>query len=423
MKIAHVGPPRARLGGPAGYLWELARVAQPDERFTVTFPPEAPPKPAPPQLSVLDRGRIALGRAKRQLVGAPRFTRPELADLTRPGGAAALLFADAETDLLADVAPSLESALIDADVLFAHEAWTADALLARRRPDQKVWLFVHAPFPVGLYLVWSFGRPDLPWETIAALPDVQAATAREIATWRAVDRLILPCREAGDEFLRIDPRFADPLARAEFLASGAAGPERQFPTEDRAALRQRFGLPQDQPVGFFLGNDQPYRGLDALLAALPALPALGGRGVVAVAGPERERLPRHPRLLALGRVTAVADLLAAVDFVINVNRFSLFDLSTIEALAAGRPLLLHGTGGNRSFAELGAGCRSFSGLEPETIARELDAMFALSSPELAQLGADSLRCWREHLTPDRWWQRHAELYADAESDFVETLLE
>lgn len=416
MRVAHVGPPRARLGGPAGYLWELARVATPDPRFTVTFPPTAPPRPGAAAPGLGTRARQALGKAKRRLLGPPVFDRPELAELARPGGAAAALLATSEGELHAEVAASLDAALPAADVLFAHEAWTAERLLARRRPGQEVWLFLHAPFPLALFQVWSFGRPDLAWETIAALPDVAAAVGRELATMRAVDRLILPCREAGDEFVRIDPRFAEPLRATEVLPTGAAGPERRFPAADREALRRRFGLPVHEPVALFLGNAQPYRGLDALLAALPALGA--GPGVVALAGPTGE-LPRHPRLRSLGRVAAVADLLAAVDFVINVNRFSLFDLSTIEALAAGRPVLLHESGGNRAFAALGAGSRMFPDLAPGTIAQALESWFALPAAELAALGEASARAWAEHLTPERWWQRHAELYARTAARRVE----
>lgn len=408
MKIAHVGPPRARTGGPAGYLWELARVAVPDDRFTVSFPDQAPPPLPTPPPSWVQSGRAALGKLKRGVFGPPTFRRHALEDLRRPGGAAAELLAAAETLSQAEVAPSLEAALVNADVLFAHDAWTADRLLAHRRAGQEVWLFVHAPFPLGLFLVWSFGRPDLPWQTIADLPDVRAAIERELATFQAVDRLILPCVEAGDEFLRFDPRFAEPLARAEFLPTGAAGPERRFPAEDRVRLRRRFGLPEAAPIALFLGNDQPYRGLDTLLAALPALAP--GPGLVAVAGPAPDRLPTHPRLRALGRVAAVADLLAAVDSVVNVNRFSLFDLSTIEALAAGSPLLLHATGGNRAFGRLGAGCRMFPDLAPETIARALDSLFRLDEFERQRLADASRACWVEHLSPAVWWRRHAELY-------------
>ena len=132
--------------------------------------------------------------------------------------------------------------------------------------------------------------------------------------------------------------------------------------------------------------------------------------MIAVAGPAPESLPRHPRLRALGRVADVASLLRAVDFVVNVNRFSLFDLSTIEAVEAGRPLLLHATGGNRTFRDLGAGCVMIPDLAPETVARGLTEMLSLPPERRDELGRASRACYEEHLTPAHLWTRHLDLY-------------
>src|SRR5262249_6788418 len=104
-------------------------------------------------------------------------------------------------------------------------------------------------------------------------------------------------------------------------------------------------------------------------------------------------------------------LLAAVDFVINVNRFSLFDLSTIEALEAGKPLLLHQVGGNVTFQQLGAGCVTVTDLEAPTIARGLSRMFQMSGRERDTLGRDSRHCYDRHLTLEAFWKRHSDLYA------------
>src|SRR5260370_3439269 len=65
---------------------------------------------------------------------------------------------------------------------------------------------------------------------------------------------------------------------------------------------------------------------------------------------------RRPPRSTLFPYTTLFRSLASVDFLINVNRFTLFDLSTIEAAQAARPLLLHAVGGNRTFERLGAGC-------------------------------------------------------------------
>jgi glycosyltransferase involved in cell wall biosynthesis len=189
---------------------------------------------------------------------------------------------------------------------------------------------------------------------------------------------------------------------------------RAHTTASVAEARARFGLPLDQPVGLFLGNREPYRGLDALLGGIAALeePRILP-GVIAVAGPERDSVPRSDRVRPLGRVEDVATLLTAVDFVINVNRFSLFDLSLVEALEAGVPLLLHDTGGNRAFARLGAGCVGIRDLSPATVADGLERMFASRPSDLALLADRSRACYAQHLTIEAFRHGHRALYASA----------
>jgi hypothetical protein len=132
-------------------------------------------------------------------------------------------------------------------------------------------------------------------------------------------------------------------------------------------------------------------------------------GIVAVAGCAPDQLPLHPRLHALGSVADVSDLLQTVDFVINTNRFSLFDLSLIEATHAAKPLLLHATGGNRTFAALGAGCRLIDDLQPKTVASGLTEFFVNGSTREA-MGERSRDCWLRSLTPRHLRDRHINLY-------------
>src|SRR4030095_13178690 len=136
---------------------------------------------------------------------------------------------------------------------------------------------------------------------------------------------------------------------------------------------------------------------------------------IAVAGPPTSKVPQHPRMRALGRVDDIAALFASVDFLINVNRFSLFDLSTIEAAEAGKPFLLHAVGGNRAFERIGAGCVMLRDLAPATVASGLTHMASLEQSMLLAMGRQSRECWERQLTPRHMWERHLALY-DAAAD-------
>ncbi len=299
--------------------------------------------------------------------------------------------------------PSLASAIADADLIYTHDLFSAESALAERRPGQQVWAMCHGVMPMGLYAAWSWGVPEADWRELVELPDVRASIEWETGVWRRVDGIVLPCPEAGDSYRQIDVRFSDVFARARFILSGASAP----PKAGGADLPGPRTA--DHRVGLYLGNPEPYRGLDALVAGIRALPA-DSNVTIAVAGPDPARLPAHPAIKALGRVEDVRSLLETVNFVINVNRFSLFDLSTIEAVEVGKPLLLHATGGNRAFERLGAGCMMLPDITPAAIAGGLARMAALDASALSALGRASRACWETQLTPQHMWQRHLDFY-------------
>ncbi len=391
-----------RTGGPAGYLLELRRQAHETDgggRHQVRFPElsSRPPVRRTPSPSI-DR----LRRWKRAILGPPRFYRPSPDEMRQERGIVDGLLTRATEDSVA-----LSQASFDhpADVYFVHDVLAVEAVKAKAG-DGEVWLMVHSPMPVGLYLAWNWGNPEYAWEEIASLPDVKRWIARELEVWRLADRVVLPCPEALDELVRVEPRFAEAAATVEYLLTGSSAENPALAAGNRAG----------EPQGLFLGNDQAYRGLDVLLKALALLPDRRDLpGQIAFAGPKVDSIPSHPRARRLGRVDDVPALLAGVDFLVNTNRFSLFDLSNIEAAAAGKPLLLHAVGGNKALARLGAGCRLYEPLEPKELATALVEMFSTSREVLSGLGARSRECYERHLTANAMWRRHLELYDKAES--------
>ena len=77
MNIAHIGPPMARRGGPAGYMLQLSQAA---ERYGngsahhLTFPRMAPPT-AVRRATRMQWAKAALRPLKRALLGPPTSIR------------------------------------------------------------------------------------------------------------------------------------------------------------------------------------------------------------------------------------------------------------------------------------------------------------------------------------------------------------
>src|SRR4051812_37090594 len=149
MIVAHVGPPLARTGGPAGYLYQLhsAATAKPSVRHEVRFP--AAKRAATPSSQRSDLWSV-LSRVKQMLFGKPEFYRPPLQELTARGGNIDRMMRELTAAIRADSEASLDAAA-DADVIVTHDSFSADAALARRRAGQRIWMMCHAVTPIGLY--------------------------------------------------------------------------------------------------------------------------------------------------------------------------------------------------------------------------------------------------------------------------------
>jgi len=412
--VAHIGPPIGARGGPAGYLKQLAAALDGHPAASNVLLPAPLAVPPAEHARTVSPVAVAARRIRRALFGPPRYYRPDMADVRRRGGALETLFTNALLAMRTENEASLTHALARrADVLFAHDLAAAEAALAARGTEQ-VWLMMHAPIPLGLYMAWSWGVPEIDWREILTFPDVRALIDRELDVCSQVDRIVIPCPEAIDELVRCDARFDLLRGRASYVMTGARRSQSTTPIGGRQA-RARFALPLDHPVGLFIGNQEPYRGLDRLVAGLATLDARAIPGTIAIAGPDPRTAPCGSRIRALGRVNDVAALFQAVDFVVNVNRFSLFDLSMIETLEAAKPLLMHATGGNRAFERLGAGCDMLADLETRTIADGLERMFTAPPAALTALGARSRACYDAHLTLDAFGRAHERLYATAQS--------
>lgn len=135
------------------------------------------------------------------------------------------------------------------------------------------------------------------------------------------------------------------------IDAAAFAPPNPDDPDERAQARARLGLDPQRPTALFLGRLVPVKGLDHLLAALPAAP--GWDLLVGGDGPERQRLGTPPGVRFLGQVGPALrrDLLLSCDLLV-LPSLKLPDGRTegsptviMEALAARCPIVASDVGG------------------------------------------------------------------------------
>jgi alpha-1,6-mannosyltransferase len=172
----------------------------------------------------------------------------------------------------------------------------------------------------------------------------------------------------------------------------------------RTETRARLGLP-DGPLAMFVGRFAKEKELDVLVRAWADVERTTDCTLVLVGdGPRRPLL----EALAAGRRRvrfvpyqtnreAIADTLAAADFVVAPSAFETFGLSALEALASGVPLLSTNRGATAEHV-LGSGAGLlFEAGEAAAIADGVRQMLRADLPALGRLGrahAEAHHDWR-----------------------------
>lgn len=129
-------------------------------------------------------------------------------------------------------------------------------------------------------------------------------------------------------------------------------------TGQKAALRKKLGLPEDLVIALYVGSGFKRKGVPQILRAMAELKRSGDSNVLFVAA-GRDRIANYQKCAAglgiadrtmfLGPRQDIADIYAASDFFVLPTLYDPFSNATLEALAAGLPVI---TSRNNGVAEL-----------------------------------------------------------------------
>jgi glycosyltransferase involved in cell wall biosynthesis len=241
------------------------------------------------------------------------------------------------------------------------------------------------------------------------VPSRRARRRQHLELLRLVDAVVVHTLQQREEIASAVPEVTE---RLHVIAHGGA--RAAMPSKgERARCRERLGVERDRPLLLFFGLIKPYKGLEDLVAAMPAVVARHPRALLLVAGeplmPLEEIEHRIARLGLSGHVAlrpgfvpsaelsthfVAADLLVAPYVSIGASGV------VVRAQEHGLPAVVTRVGGLPEFVEPDA-CgvvvppRSPAALA-DAICRALDDRAAL-----AQMGERAQRrIVREHAWPD-----------------------
>jgi glycosyltransferase involved in cell wall biosynthesis len=256
------------------------------------------------------------------------------------------------------------------------------ALTARRfRPDV---VYAHFLAPAGLWAVLAGGAP-----VVVTAHGQDAENARANGVLRRATELVV--RRASrvvtvSEWLRERLVETVPAAAAKTEVIDCGVDVERFRPRDQAAARAELGWRPATPAFLCVGSLTERKNVLRLARAFER--RREGSLAFVGDGPLRQALAGRPGIELAGAVPheRIPLWLAACDVLCQPSLVEPFGLATLEALAAGRPVVATSVGGPPEFVPLGAGVLVDPGDEDE-LARALGEAASLPCPNATGMEA------------------------------------
>ncbi|MBM3856939.1 MAG: glycosyltransferase family 4 protein [Verrucomicrobia bacterium] len=161
---------------------------------------------------------------------------------------------------------------------------------------------------------------------------------RELFSFERKTKIIANSQMVAREIIE---RFSISSNRIVVIPNGVPTPT-PITFEQRVALRKKWGMKENECVVLFVGSGWKRKGLET---ALQAVDRVGGSMSLWVAGKGKLRHKPSAALKLVGSIKDLSQLYAAADLFILPTVYDPFSNASLEALAAGLPVITSGANG------------------------------------------------------------------------------
>lgn len=231
------------------------------------------------------------------------------------------------------------------------------------------------------------------------------------------DALLFPCEEAMEAYYKTWPGFSSIIkGKAVYFAeTGALKSDVVTPAQ---ILRKSRQIPDDATVFLYIGRFMTVRGIDIYVeAARKILNQNNNVYFLAVGDETPTPFIEHDHWLQLPFTNYPADYIAMADACVIASRHNYFDLSMIEILSQGTPLIAAETGGCRYLRGRTRGVIYFQPDRTDDLASAMLSFCAIGQDGVEVMKSDNLELYNKELTAERFADRYVRTLDKIYEDF------
>lgn len=241
------------------------------------------------------------------------------------------------------------SALLNYDIVVVHNTIIAGQLLNYRSNNIFV-IMSHSPTPVYAEIAAGFDPYMCSAEECMKEPIISKMIQNEMQILQSVDFILVPCLLSLEGYRSFLGEKFKEIFSYDRVIECLTGTQVPKITETRERWRNKLKIFKSDLMGLWIGRDHCHRGFDLLVSAFDIIQKRGLNNIKIVCAGINRYINNN--LVCLGYVKDIGGLLSAADFFINTDRYSYFNLSCLEAISMGKPLVLTKAGGNKELKKI-----------------------------------------------------------------------
>lgn len=240
---------------------------------------------------------------------------------------------------------------------------------------------------------------------------------RDHKAFSLADALVFPCEYSMEGYYKSWPEFKDIIKNKPVYFSLTGTEEKEVSTPANI-LRKQLNIPPNATVFLFLGRFMKIRGFDLYIeAAKKILEEIPGSYFLAVG--EKQKTPSidHPCWIEVPFTDAPGSFINMADACIIANRGSYFDLSMIENLSLGTPLIAAKVGGYKYLENKTTGVQYFKPESTTELIAAIKKFIQLSEKKKEKMRQSNIALYQKKLTPKHFAQGYLDTIDKLYSDF------
>ena len=240
---------------------------------------------------------------------------------------------------------------------------------------------------------------------------------RDYWAFKLSDALMFPSEYSLEGYYKSWPEFEQIIKGKKIYFCTTSGQQKAH-TIDKDTMRQSLNIPNDATVLLYLGRFVNIRGYDILIETAKRL-IKNNKNIYFLVVGESTKAPDFdtPQWIQIPFTTTPGNYINMADACLCPNRGSLFDLSMIEILASGTPLLGCKVGGYKWLTGKTQGVLLAEPENVDSFVNIISQFIEITSRQKEKMACDNIRLYEEQLHLKYFHERYADTLNQIYDDF------